>query len=99
MSPELSTFFLKKYLACHINLNWLLFTTGLGISPPHFAIGLTLLTGYVKIQEVMVNQFLSLLRRKNLKSTNSREEALIRVGREQFRKLTDKGIELPVVLL
>ncbi len=48
----------------------------------------------------MVNQFLSfLIRRKNSKSTNSREEALIKLGREQFRKLTDKGIELPVVLL
>lgn len=65
----------------------------------NFAIGLTLLTGCVKIQKDMVNQLLSLLKKKNSRNPNSREEALIKLGREQFRKLTDKGIELPVVLL
>ena len=47
----------------------------------------------------MVNQLLSLLKKRNSRNSNSREEALIKLGREQFRKLTDKGIELPVVLL
>jgi hypothetical protein len=49
----------------------------------------------------MVNQFLSFLniKRDNSKHSNRREEALIKQGREQFRKMIDKGIELPVVLL
>lgn len=68
---------------------------------PLFAIGLTHLTGCVKIQKYMVNQFLSFLNIKKAESrpTNRREEALIKQGREQFRKMIDKGIELPVVLL
>ncbi len=48
----------------------------------------------------MVINFLSLLKRRPKKSLNSyKEEILIRQGAEQFKKLQDRGIELPVVLL
>jgi hypothetical protein len=46
-----------------------------------------------------VNIF-SLLKRKSKKTfSNYKEEMLIKQGAEQFKKLRDRGIDLPVVLL
>lgn len=53
----------------------------------------------LKFKTGMVNYLLSLLKRKKVKSSSIKEDLLIKQGREEFRKLIDKGIELPVVLL
>ena len=48
----------------------------------------------------MTINFLSLLKRKPNKSLPShKEELLIKQGAEQFKKLIERGMELPVVLL
>lgn len=48
----------------------------------------------------MTINFFSLLKRTSKKSLGHyREELLIKQGAEQFKKLQDRGIELPVVLL
>lgn len=38
-------------------------------------------------------------RRVNKEISDYKEEAFVRLGREQFKKLVEKGMELPVVLL
>lgn len=66
----------------------------------YFAIGLTELTGCARILISMAINFYSLLKRKSRKSfSNYKEEILIKQGAEQFKKLRDRGIDLPVVLL
>ena len=46
-----------------------------------------------------INPFL-LLKRKSKKSLSDyKQEALIKQGREQFKKLIERGTDLPVVLL
>ncbi|MBI4097748.1 MAG: hypothetical protein HY426_01805 [Candidatus Levybacteria bacterium] len=48
----------------------------------------------------MAIKFFSLLRKNSKKPfKNYKEETLIKHGAEQFKKLADRGIELPVVLL
>lgn len=44
--------------------------------------------------------FLGSKTRKTVKTLSDyKQEALVRVGREQFKKLLEKGISIPVVLL
>ena len=44
--------------------------------------------------------FLGNKNRKTVKTISDyKQEALVRVGREQFKKLLEKGISIPVVLL
>ncbi len=48
----------------------------------------------------MIVSLSELLKKKNKKNlTSYKEQALLIQGREQFKKLIEKGIELPVVLL
>ena len=53
----------------------------------------------VKSKIAMTKYFFSLLKRKYKKPSSYKEEILIKQGAEQFKKLRDIGIELPVVLL
>lgn len=53
-----------------------------------------------RIVKDMTISFSALLRKKSKKNlTSYKEEALVKQGREQFKKLIEKGMELPVVLL
>ncbi len=64
------------------------------------AIGLTLLTTYATIPLDMKFSFLSNKGRKTVKTLSDyKQEVLVRQGREQFKKLLEKGISVPVVLL
>lgn len=47
----------------------------------------------------MQKYLFSFLRKKSKKTPSYKEEILIKQGAEQFKKLQDRGIELPVVLL
>ena len=49
----------------------------------------------------MEKRFFSLLRRKSKKTSSYkyRDDILIRQGAEQFKRLIDRGIDLPVVHL
>ena len=87
------------YLARYDNLNCICQTTGLQILCTFFAIGLTHLTRCVKIQIGMVNKLIALLQKNKKSEAIYRQDSLNKIGREQFRKLTERGIDLPVVLL
>ena len=68
----------------------------------HFcAIGLTCLTTCAKIQVGMKIGFFKLFKgEKTVKTiTDYKQEILVKAGREQFKKLLEKGISVPVVLL
>lgn len=97
---ELSPFYFKNNLSRQIKLIYQLFTTGLTFFYLYFAIGLTHLTDCDKIRiDMAINPFL-LLKRKSKKSLSDyKQEALIKQGREQFKKLIERGTDLPVVLL
>jgi len=65
----------------------------------YIAIGLTHLTTYGRIRIDMVFSLLR-LKKKNLKNASDyKQEVLIKQGREQFKKLIERGTELPVFLL
>ncbi len=67
---------------------------------PHFAIGLTHLTSCDKIQLIMKISLFKTTKTKAVRTISDyKEDLLIKQGREQFKKLLEKGIELPVVLL
>ena len=66
-----------------------------------YAIGLTHLTRYDKIG--VKSMKLNILRNRYKKSERTiadyKEELLVKQGREQFKKLLEKGITVPVALL
>ena len=58
------------------------------------------MTTYDTIPLDMKFNFLGNKNRKTVKTiADYKQEALVRVGREQFKKLLEKGISIPVVLL
>ena len=67
---------------------------------PLFAIGLTHLTTCDKIRIEMVNAILNHLGRKPKQTEASyKRELMIKQAGDQFRKLVERGLDLPVVLL
>ncbi|TXI33750.1 MAG: hypothetical protein E6Q53_02535 [Candidatus Moraniibacteriota bacterium] len=61
---------------------------------------MTVLTAYVKIQIEMVNNFLNRFQRRfNKTEANSKLDSRTKIAREQFKKLVERGQDLPVVLL
>jgi hypothetical protein len=64
-----------------------------------FAIGLTVLTRCARIRIDMVNRLFSLLRRNKKSKGIYREDFLTKLGREQLKKITEIGLDLPVALL
>lgn len=66
----------------------------------YFAIGLTPLTTYATIQLIMKLNIFTKETRKTVRSISDyKQDALVRQGAEQFKKLLEKGIRIPVVLL
>lgn len=65
-----------------------------------FAIGLTHLTRCAKIQIGMNYNFFTVSRKKAVRTiADYKQEILVKQGREQFKKLLEKGISIPVFLL
>jgi len=61
---------------------------------------LTPLTTCVKIQLIMKLNIFTKEARKTVKSISDyKQDALVKQGGEQFKKLLEKGIRIPVVLL
>jgi hypothetical protein len=61
---------------------------------------LTDLTDCAKIQNEVINNLSKLFKRPNKRPLlDTKDAILVKQGREQFKKLIEKGIELPVVLL
>jgi len=84
----------------HINLISINFTMSLADFTCFFAIGLTHLTTCATIPLDMKFNFLGIKGRRVVKSISDyKQDALVKVGREQFKKLLEKGISVPVVLL
>ena len=67
----------------------------------YFAIGLTHLTSCGKIQLIMKFNLLNQINKKAAVKTiaDYKQEILVKQGREQFKKLLEKGLNIPVVLL
>ena len=64
------------------------------------AIGLTHLTTYAKIQLTMKFNLLGATKIKAVKTISDyKQDILVKQGREQFKKLLEKGISIPVVML
>ena len=65
-----------------------------------FAIGLTHLTSYDKILLSMRFNIFANRSKKTVKTISDyKQEILVKQGREQFKKLLEKGISIPVVFL
>jgi hypothetical protein len=60
---------------------------------------LTVLTDCVTIQTDMVNRIFSLLRKNKKSEAIYREDSLTKLGREQLKRITEIGLDLPVALL
>ena len=81
-------------------LNHQPFIIGYAIFDLYFAIGLTHLTRYAKMRIRMIINFLSIGKKRAVRTLGDyKQEILIKQGREQFKKLLEKGIRIPVVLL
>ena len=100
---NLSTFFSSKKLCWFYGLNSTLFTLGHTFFNNTFAIGLTYLTTCGKMPTDMSFGFKSAGWRKKKTSNKSisdyKMEILVKQGRDQFKKLIAKGINIPVALL
>ena len=77
----------------------LLITTGHTVICCFFAIGLTDLTSYGRIRVGMRFQFYRGASKAKKTLIDAKQEILVRQGREQFKKLLEKGINVPVVFL
>lgn len=77
----------------------MLFTTGLRFLNSFFAIGLTLLTRCARIQVNMANKLFSLIRKNKKNEPIYKEDLLTKLGREQLKKISERGMDLPVALL
>jgi hypothetical protein len=64
-----------------------------------FAIGLTDLTGCDRILVDMKFQFFGNASKAKKALIDTKQEILVKQGREQFKKLLEKGISIPVVFL
>ena len=65
-----------------------------------YAIGLTHLTTCAKIQLGMNFKLFTVSKGKAVKTISDyKQDVLVKQGREQFKKLLEKGISIPVVLL
>lgn len=65
-----------------------------------FAIGLTNLTSYDTIQLIMKFNIFGKDKNKVVKTiADYKQDLLVKQGREQFKKLLEKGLNIPVVLL
>ena len=97
---KLSTFFLIKKLDCYNKLNIAYRTIRLAVLRCFFAIGLTHLTTYDRILLSMRFNLFGNRSKKAVKTISDyKQEILVKQGREQFKKLLEKGINIPVVLL
>jgi hypothetical protein len=76
-----------------------LITTGYAVFGCFFAIGLTDLTRYGKIRVDMKFQFFGNANKTRKTLLDTKQEILVKQGREQFKKLLEKGISIPVVFL
>ena len=77
----------------------MLITLGYGIFSNFFSIGLTYLTTYDKI---LLDMTFGLRKQKKgvIKTISDyKMDILVRQGRDQFKKLIEKGINIPVALL
>ncbi len=65
----------------------------------YFAIGLTYLTSYGRMWITMKFQIFKSTSKAKKTLMDYKQEILVKQGREQFKKLLEKGINVPVAFL